>query len=428
MKRWLILLVLTSLVIVGIVSAESAVLDVTLDLVTTVNTQPNIDSTITDITHAGDNRLFIVEQGGRISIFENGALLPTPFLDISAEVASCNECGLLGLEFHPDYATNGQFFVNYVDSAIETVVERFNVSPTEPNLATKTGRQVILSVDQPAGNHNGGQIRFGPDGYLYIAMGDGGDSGDPDSNGQTLTSLLGNLLRLDVTGVTTYTIPADNPFVDDPAARDEIWASGLRNPYRFSFDSDTGALWMGDVGQGGFEEINYQPASSTGGENYGWDCYEAYAQFSGAAPSCSSTLSTTLTFPVHAYPRPSQGCASITGGQLYRGNDYPSLQGHYFFSDYCIGEIWTLSGNPTAPISNTTTATVTKFGPTTFGNDNRNELYVGYNSGAVYKITSGTLLTVGLSNLQITDMLPILTIVVALFSLFSWRLLRKSEQ
>lgn len=433
MKRWTILLLLISLVAVGLVSAETlaspqnAAIDVTLQLITTVNTQPNIDSTITEITHAGDGRLFIAEQGGRISIYQNGALLPTPFLDISAEVAGCNECGLLGLAFHPDYANNGQFFVNYSElSSNDTIIERFQVSDADPNIATKIGRQVVLEVEQFATNHNGGAVRFGPDGYLYIGMGDGGGGGDPRDTGQDGSELLGKMLRINVTGATTYTIPADNPFLLDSTVRDEVWAVGLRNPYRFSFDSSTGAMWIGDVGQRKFEEIDYQPAG-VGGQNYGWDCYEANALYpiDGDDPGDHSTDCPTdpnlFTFPVYDYPHSgaNSGC-SVTGGTVYRGNDFPSLQGIYFFADYCDGAIWSLTGDPANPTFDTTTAH-TFNNPSTFGTDYRNELYVGLNNGQVHRITDGTPLLVGLHAMQTTQSVPILVAALILLGTVTWR-------
>ena len=235
------------------------------------------------VTNAGDGsgRIFIVQQTGEIRILSGGTLLPTPFLDISALVSCCGEQGLLGLAFHPDYATNGFFYVDYTNVAGDTVVARYEVSATDPNVADPTSAQTVLTQDQPFSNHNGGQLAFGPDGYLYIALGDGGSGGDPQENGQNLQTWLGKILRVDINGDDfpgdpnrNYAVPPDNPFVGDPNALDEIWAYGVRNPWRCTFDRVTGDFFIADVGQNAWEEINFQPASSAGGENYGWDVLE----------------------------------------------------------------------------------------------------------------------------------------------------------
>lgn len=441
MTRWLILLTLTITVVAGFVAVNSlaasvqpsAELAVTLQLVTTAN--DSTDVTITEVTHADDNRLFVAEQGGLIHVVENGTLLPTPFLDLTGEVqlrrpnGTCGECGLLGLVFHPDYAINGYFYVNYSELVTnDTIVERFQVSSTDPNVATKTGRQVVIKIEQDFANHNGGSIHFGADDMLYIGMGDGGSGGDPNDRAQDGNSLLGKMLRLNVTGVTTYTIPADNPFLADVDVRDEIWALGLRNPWRFRFDDVTGDMWIGDVGQSGREEINHQPAG-VGGQNYGWDCREGSINYGNSADSCATTPLNTLTSPVFEYNYYGtggtiQGC-SVTGGTVYRGNHYPEFQGHYFFADYCEGDIWTLSGDPANLTFNTTTAAVPS-NPTTFGTNAIGELFVGYNNGQVYQITNGTPLAVSLSNAQIVEILPILLIASTLLGLLSWRLLKKA--
>ncbi len=267
-----------SIVILGLVSASSAGVPVPPELelvpVATGLATPVV------VTNAGDgsNRLFIVEKAGRIRIVENGTLLATPFLDIDPVVnSSGNEQGLLGLAFHPNYEGLGYFYVNYTDGSGDTVVSRFSVTPGDPNIADPGSGFEILSIVQPYSNHNGGQIEFGPDGYLYIGMGDGGSAGDPDDRAQNLAVLLGKMLRIDIDNSDpplAYRIPADNPFVDVAGAAGEIWAYGLRNPWRFSFDRTTGDLFIGDVGQNLYEEIDFQPASSTGGENWGWRCYE----------------------------------------------------------------------------------------------------------------------------------------------------------
>ncbi|NLF12357.1 MAG: PQQ-dependent sugar dehydrogenase, partial [Anaerolineaceae bacterium] len=245
------------------------------------------------VTHAGDGsgRLFVVEQGGLIRIVEDHALLPVPFLDLSQLVISGGEQGLLGLAFHPEYASNGYFYVNYTrveDGA--TVVARYSVSAADPNVADPGSAVPILTVPQPAPNHNGGHLAFGPnDGYLYIGMGDGGGAGDPDENAQDVATLLGALLRLDVDGGTPYAIPADNPFAATAGA-DEIWDYGLRNPWRFSFDLDTGDLYIGDVGQAAWEEIDYHGAGTPGGVNFGWDCREGTHDYEFTAECAAATL------------------------------------------------------------------------------------------------------------------------------------------
>lgn len=334
----------------------------------------------TDLTQAGDARLFVLEQPGRIRIIENGQLLDRPFLDITGKVQNAgNEQGLLGLAFHPDYATNGQFFVDYTrqpDGA--TVIERYTVSADDANLADAASAHVILTIDQPEANHNGGQLQFGPDGFLYIGMGDGGGAGDRHGsigNGQNLQSLLGKLLRLDVTNQATYAIPADNPFGD------EIWAYGLRNPWRFSFDRATGDLYIADVGQNQYEEVDFQPAASPGGENYGWRIMEGRHCFNPPS-GCDQT---GLVLPVAEYSH-ADGC-SITGGYVYRGTQYPQLNGQYFFADYCIGTIWSLQRDAAGAWQ-----MEKRLSPdiriSSFGEDASGELYVIDHGGAVYQLTA----------------------------------------
>ncbi len=295
-------------------------------------------------THAGDgsNRLFIVEKGGTIRILADGTLVESPFLDITDRVnSSGNEQGLLGLAFPPDYSTLNFFFVNYTDSSGDTVVARFATPAATPDQADAASEAVVLQVDQPAGNHNGGMIAFGPDGYLYIGMGDGGGSGDRYENGQNPDALLGKMLRLDVTTdpSQTYTIPADNPWVTNDwngvDVRDEIWAVGLRNPWRFSFDRTTGDLWIGDVGQNQYEEINFTPADSPSGLNYGWPIMEASECYRD--DGCSTD---GLVLPVAEYSH--SGHCSVTGGYVYRGETFTALQGIYFYGDFCSGTVWAL--------------------------------------------------------------------------------------
>ncbi|MGD9650947.1 MAG: sorbosone dehydrogenase family protein [Candidatus Dadabacteria bacterium] len=291
-----------------------------------------------DLTHAGDgtDRIFVVEKPGRIKIVRDGKVEAGSFLDIESRVRSSgSEQGLLGLTFHPKFSENGRFFVDYTDLDGDTVVSEFGLTDN-PDRADPGSEMVLIKIDQPASNHNGGQVKFGPDGYLYIGMGDGGSAGDPDGNAQNLDALLGKMLRLDVDGGKPYAIPADNPFKDRSGARPEIWAYGLRNPWRFSFDSETGDMYIGDVGQNLWEEIDFQPHSSGGGENYGWDYTEGSHEFE--MPRGYDTSG--ITFPVFEYGR-DDGC-SVTGGYVYRGEEFPALAGTYLFSDFCTGKLWGL--------------------------------------------------------------------------------------
>jgi glucose/arabinose dehydrogenase len=336
----------------------------------------------TTITHANDNRIFVVEQTGKIQIVdEQGNINEDPFLDIEDRISYGGEKGLLGLAFHPDYQNNGLFYVNYSNLDGDTHVSEFSISESDPDLANPDSEQILLTIDQPYSNHNGGEIRFGPDGYLYIATGDGGSAGDPENRAQNMTSLLGKMLRIDVDGVP-YQIPPDNPFVDTPDARDEIWSSGMRNPWRFSFDRETGDLWIADVGQNEYEEVNFEPAESNGGLNYGWRCYEGNHEYD--TDGCQDQEA--YTFPVHEYSHSETGGCSVTGGFVYRGEEYPNMQGHYFFADYCNDKIWTLYDDN----GNWETTFQGQFSGNnfaTFGEDASGELYVaGLSTGTIYKI------------------------------------------
>ncbi|MBT5657371.1 MAG: hypothetical protein HOI89_06285 [Phycisphaerae bacterium] len=298
------------------------------------------------------SRLFIVEQRsgstGRIRIFDlaTNLLVSTPFLSLTVSTGS--EQGLLGMAFHPDYNTNGYFFINYTNSSGNTIVARYQVS-SNPNIANSGSATTVMSISQPYSNHNGGMIAFGPnDGYLYIGTGDGGSGGDPGNRAQDISGqLLGKILRIDVDSLP-YSIPADNPFVG-VTGDDEIWAYGMRNPWRFSFDRDTGDLYIGDVGQNAWEEIDIQPAGAAGGENYGWRCYEGdHAYNTSGCPSAS-----TMVFPVHEYAQGgSPYRCSITGGNVYRGDGIPDLQGTYFFGDYCSNQIWSFRWDGSGGITN----------------------------------------------------------------------------
>ncbi len=326
----------------------------------------------------GSGRLFIAQQDGLIRILDGQQLNSTPFLNISSLVSCCGERGLLGLAFHPQYPSNGFFYVNYTNTAGDTVVARYIVS-SDPNIANPNSAQILITIDQPLRNHNGGQLQFGPDGFLYIGMGDGGGSGDPGDRAQNLGELLGKLLRVDVNGATPYSIPPSNPFVLTPGARGEIWAYGLRNPWRFSFDRLTGDLFIADVGQNQWEEVNFQPAASPGGQNYGWRKMEGNHCFNPTS-NCNNG---SLTVPVLEYDH-SIGC-SVTGGYRYRGAKFAGMRGVYFFGDYCSGQIWgaTDAGGDLASfaVSDTTLSI------TSFGEDESGELYVVDGNGGIYQIT-----------------------------------------
>jgi glucose/arabinose dehydrogenase len=334
-----------------------------------------------DIQNAGDGsgRLFVVEKPGQIVIIQNGQELAAPFLDIRSEVGSQNtEQGLLGLAFHPHYATSGMFFVNYTDVDGNTVIAAFHVSAGDPNRADPSSQVNLLHVHQPYPNHNGGGLAFGPDGYLYMGLGDGGSAGDPLRNGQSLDTELGKLLRINVDAGEPYTIPPDNPFASS-GGLPEIWAYGLRNPWRFSFDRLTGDLYIGDVGQDAWEEVDYVPAGTPGGLNFGWSFYEANHTYHRPAPA-----GLNFTFPVAEYGH-DFGC-SISGGYVYRGKALPEWQGVYLYGDYCSGTVWGLI--QTAPNTWQTQALFsTGARINTFGQDEAGELYlVDYNTGTLFRL------------------------------------------
>lgn len=332
------------------------------------------------------DRLFVVERGGRIKIVKGDQVLATPFLDLSTEVTvGGSEQGLLSMAFHPDYASNGYFYVDYTDadSAASHVV-RYTVS-SDPDVADAGSASPVLSVAQPFANHNGGLLEFGPDGMLYVGLGDGGSGGDPSGNGQNTGTLLGSILRLDVDGAQPYAIPPDNPFVGQAGARGEIWAYGLRNPWRFAFDGETGDLYIADVGQNAHEEVDFERWPSAGGVNYGWNIMEGSYCYSPSS-GCSMT---GLTLPVYDYPH-TEGC-SITGGYVYRGSASPSLEGRYFFSDYCDGWIrsFTVAGSGVATaidVQDHTDDVGTLPSVSSFGEDAAGELYVISLDGGVWRI------------------------------------------
>jgi glucose/arabinose dehydrogenase len=339
---------------------------------------------LTFVTNAGDGSgdLYVVEQVGRVHRLPTCQSAPpqAPWLDISDRISAGGERGLLGLAFHPDFVSNGRFFVDYTNRDGNSVVSEFTRSAD--GTVDPGAERVLLQVDQPFANHNGGMLAFGPDGYLYIGFGDGGSGGDPMGNGQNRATLLGKILRIDVDSRDPYGIPADNPFQpgNGEGRAPEIWDWGLRNPWRFSFDRETGALWIGDVGQSAVEEIDFEPAGE-GGRNYGWNVMEAEGCY--RADACDQT---GMTLPVATYSH-DEGC-SVTGGYVYRGQEYPSLFGLYFYADYCSGTIWTLdadalgAGQPVAP---TVFGTV-DFTVSSFGEDEAGELYIVDHSGTVYSL------------------------------------------
>ena len=329
----------------------------------------------------GSNRLFIVLQAGRIVIWDGASVLPQDFLDISSLVTCCGERGLLGLAFHPNYASNGFFYVDYIDTSGNTMVARYHVS-ANPNIADAASAVQILTVTQPPfDNHKSGQLQFGPDGFLYIGLGDGGDAGDPGNRAQNTNELLGKILRIDVNGGFPYAIPPSNPFAGG-GGLGEIWAYGLRNPWRFSFDRDTGDLLIADVGQDEREEVDFEPAGSGGGRNYGWRRMEGFACFNPAS-GCNDG---TLTLPVLDYDH-SLGC-SITGGYRYRGTLYPELGGFYLYADFCSGRIWGARQGVTA--WSTSVLLDTALNISTFGEDAAGTLYLAHRhatAGRILRVT-----------------------------------------
>jgi glucose/arabinose dehydrogenase len=376
---------------------------ITLTMLNNSLTQPVL------VTHSGDGsgRLFIVQQSGQVLIYQSGALLPTPFLDLSTKVLSSGEQGLLGLAFPPDYENRGYFFVNYTrkpDGA--TVVSRFYRNLLDGNVADPTSEMVLILLDQPETNHNGGHIAFSPsDDFLYIGLGDGGGGGDPQGNSQNPASLHGKMLRIDVITLSKplieppqpplgphkllfpaismdrpkpYLVPENNPFLDVEGYQEEIWALGLRNPWRFSFDTSSGDLYIGDVGQSSREEIDYQSAASSGGENYGWNITEGSLCYN--APSCDLT---GLTLPIMEYDH-SLGC-SVTGGFVYRGTAITNLQGIYLFGDYCQGRIWGLRYTGSEWTSTELLDTTLRI--SSFGEDQDGNLFVlDHSGGDLYRI------------------------------------------
>lgn len=314
----------------------------------------------------GSSRLFVVELTGRIRLIKDGAVRPEPFLDLSGLVSTGGERGLFSVAFPPDYASTGVFYVDYTNAAGDSVIARYRVS-ADPDRADPASAEVLLTVDQPYANHNGGQLAFGPDGFLYAGFGDGGGAGDPEANAQNPASLLGKMLRIDVARTGAYGIPLNNPFIGQTAYRAEIWALGLRNPWRFSFDGSTGDLYIADVGQNAWEEIDVEPARS-GGRNYGWDLFEGTHPY----PSDAKRDSEGFTTPVIEYAR--DAGQSVTGGFVYRGTRFPALVGVYFYADFSSGRMWAL--RRAGSDWETTLVAETGLPIAGFGQDDAGEVYV----------------------------------------------------
>ena len=337
------------------------------------------------IANTGDSRLFVVDQHGKINIVDSaGNINPQPFLDITDRVSYGGEEGLLGVAFHPQYSTNGYFYVNYIGPSDSTHISRFSMIAGNPDLADPQSEFKLMTIYQPFTNHKGGDLNFGPDGYLYFGLGDGGSAGDPGNRAQNPMDYHGKMLRIDVNNGNPYAIPPTNPFYGSMSALNEIWALGLRNPWRFSFARLTGDLWIADVGQNAIEEIDFQPAGDAGGENYGWRCYEGNQVYdsTGCAPASA------LTFPIYTYPH-GEECA-VTGGYVYRGSSSSPFYGYYFFADYCSDRIWTLHNVSGSWIKE-------DYGQfpgnnfSTFGQDSAGQLYVaGLTSGTIYKVIQHT--------------------------------------
>ncbi|MGV3637608.1 MAG: PQQ-dependent sugar dehydrogenase [Flavobacteriales bacterium] len=372
-------LLVPALLITTMASAQSAVLDL-------VPWAEGLTAPV-DIVSAGDDRLFVVQQNGVISIITDSMTIePTPFLDISDSVVFDGEQGLLGLVFDPDFQSNGYFYVNYISATggLHSRISRFSVSD-DMDVADSTSERIIYTVEQPFSNHNGGDLEFGPDGYLYSAFGDGGGVGDPLGNAQDLSDPLGDIIRIDVSDTAVaYTVPDDNPYVLTSGVLPEIWASGLRNPYRFGFDQTTGDLWIGDVGQGAYEEIDLIDALNAGGENFGWRCYEGFEEYdtTGCGPIGDYQLPVTVHF------NGGDGWCAIIGGRVYRGAQWPNLVGRYIYTDFCVGEFWSIT--ELAPGNYFSEALLTNeviSGWSCIGEDANGELYAcNVSNGMIYKI------------------------------------------
>jgi glucose/arabinose dehydrogenase len=359
-----------------------------------------------DIVNAGDgsDRLFIVQKGGLIRILEDSVILPTPFINLADSItATGGEQGLLSLAFHPLYETNRMFFVYYTNTSGAITIARFRTKIDDPYAADDTSGKILLTIPKGASNHNGGNLDFGPDGYLYFATGDGGGAGDVSNNAQNGNSLLGKMIRLDVDSIETapyYTIPADNPYVGNPNVRDEIWAIGLRNPWRWSFDRANNNMWIADVGQDNWEELNFRAAGTTGGINYGWRCYEGTHAFNtgGCQPQG------TYVSPVYEYPHNSTGGVSVTGGYVYRGLEFPALRGYYMMSDFGSGHLWLVAPNGGGGFNVTRQPSVLA-SVVSYGENEEGRLFASTLGGTIYLVTAppGAPLPVTLLNFQATS-------------------------
>jgi glucose/arabinose dehydrogenase len=330
----------------------------------------------------GSNRLFVAEKGGVIRVAHGSQLVERPFIDLRGVVgASGSEQGLLGFVFHPQYTENGYFYVNYTDKNGDSVVARYQVS-SDPDVADPATGSVVLFQPQPFPNHNGGNLVFGPDGYLWIGWGDGGSAGDPRRNGQSGGTWLAKMLRIDVDNGSPYAVPPDNPYVGSADILPEIWAFGLRNPFRYSFDAATGDLWIGDVGQGAWEEIDRVAAGSPGGLNFGWNIAEGNHCFNSRSCDLSPFVPAVAEYDHHA------GDCAVIGGFVYRGSAFPSLQGVYFYADECSGRVWSLTPDATGAWTSTELLN-THINISSFGEDQAHELYVtGLNDGTVYRLAA----------------------------------------
>jgi glucose/arabinose dehydrogenase len=377
--------IFSTLILAAATTAAAATVELAID---------DLASPVRLVAPEGDPRLFVVEQGGRIRVFSPDGTPRGDFLDLTGEISFSGEQGLLGLAFAPDYAQSGRFYVNYTDLNGHTRVVRYRVGTGNPDRADLDSAEFLLTVEQPHGNHNGGHLEFGPDGMLYVGLGDGGGGGDPDNLAQNRQTLLGKMLRLDVAGASGYTIPPDNPFVGTPT-RDEIWAVGLRNPWCFSFDRLTGDLYIADVGQGQREEVDIQPAAAAGGENYGWRLMEGSLCYNPPS-GCNDG---TLVLPIYEYARGGSPfrCA-ISGGYVYRGSLAAELTGLYLFADYCSRQIWSLAWSAETGLGPVVERTGELTPPSGynrivgFGQDGLGELYViDWAAGSIYRIVGSTI-------------------------------------
>ncbi|MBW4437018.1 MAG: PQQ-dependent sugar dehydrogenase [Pleurocapsa minor GSE-CHR-MK-17-07R] len=365
----------------GVSAQEGALPAVDVELVADGFVRPLL---VTD-ARDGSGRMFVVEQGGRIWVLQNGERLETPFIDLSARISPeanqnfYTERGLLGFAFSPDFAESGRVYLSFTGPDGSSVIERYLVSADNPNVVDVSTAQTLFTMQQPYANHNGGHLAFGPDGYLYVGFGDGGSQGDPQNNAQNLNVWLGKLLRLDVSSDEAgYTIPVDNPFAIDSDAAPEIWAYGLRNPWRFSFDMTTGDLYIADVGGSSYEEVNFQPADAAGGQNYGWKAWEGLHQ-TGMLPDPGNAVP-----PIAEYDH-SQGI-SISGGYVYRGENFPTLDGIYFYGDFGFGRLWGAMQMDDGTWVSEALTVLSGRSISSFGQDENGEVYVVDYNGAILRL------------------------------------------